>query len=214
MGKHHFFLLFFFKISCDLKKGQRPWTQCERIKLHRDDHKADFQTAFEEMPTLRFLFRQQIQQLFWKNNDAPITWRIMFIILCEHMLIGYEVWTWQTCLVLIEYVSLLSFNWTCTALWVSGALLTEGFSALEMYLLFWLLLFLLSRLLRLSFPRQLPYSIARLYNFFCSPSPTSSFGSDQSAPLACRTSLSNKPQYIAHPKVDVAGWMSSKFWLA
>ena len=31
--------------------------------------------------------------------------------------------------------SLLSFSWTCTALWASGWLLTEGFSALEMYLL-------------------------------------------------------------------------------
>ena len=38
--------------------------------------------------------------------------------------------------------SLLSFNWTGTALWASGWLLTEGFSALERYLL--LLLSLLS----------------------------------------------------------------------
>ena len=38
--------------------------------------------------------------------------------------------------------SLLSFNWTCTALWASGWLLTEGFSALEMYSLLLLLLLL------------------------------------------------------------------------
>ena len=50
---------------------------------------------------------------------------------------------WFLCLLGFNWIcSLLSFNWTCTVLWASGRLLTEGFSALEIHLLFSLFLLL------------------------------------------------------------------------
>ena len=67
---------------------------------------------------------------------------------------------WFLCLLGFNWIcSLLSFSWTCTAFWASCRLLTEGFSALEVYSLLLLLLLLsllppvlLSTFLFLSLP--------------------------------------------------------------
>ena len=70
-------------------------------------------------------------------GPCPFTRQSLALFVCMVFVLFWH--RWFLCLLGFNCMcSLLSFNWTCTALLASGLLLTEGFSALEMYL--WLLL--------------------------------------------------------------------------